>query len=167
MSQGAQDSKSTVIDGHSYKCLMLDPLTATDMVADLGFVFGPSLGALGGALLKDQGNDGLKKLMDEGGEGFGDALEKAVLEFFARFDKAKQREFIGLLSEVTFVKQGDKEVKLSSILTIHFRGRIGSLYKWLGWALKAQFGDFFSPFGDVIERAVRRTGQEQSTSPST
>ena len=163
MSQRAQDSKTVVIDGCSYSCLMLDPLTATDMVADLGFIFGPSLGALGSALLKETGSsaDTFKKLMDEGGEGLGDALEKAVLEFFARFDKSKQREFINTLADVTYVKQGDKEVKLSSILSIHFRGRIGSLYKWLGWALKVQFGDFFSPLRGAIKHVAQRMDQAQ------
>lgn len=155
MSQGAQDSHTTTIDGRSYRCLMLDPLIATDMVADLGHILGPSLGALGGALLSEPG-DGVQKLLDQGGEGLGAALEKAVTEFFGRVDKAKQREFINLLSEVTFVKEGDKELKLSSVMSIHFRGRIGALYRWLGWALKVQFGDFFSPFSAAISRVVQR-----------
>lgn len=163
MSQGAQDAQTTTIDGCTYRCLMLDPLTATDMVADLGFVFGPSLGALGGALLSESGGGGdvVERFMQEGGESFGTALEKAVLEFFARFDKAKQREFINTLADVTFVKEGDKEVKLSAVLAIHFRGRIASLYKWLGWALKVQFGDFFSPFGTVIARAAQKQAAAQ------
>lgn len=160
MSQGFQDAQTTTIDGHSYKCLMLDPLVATDMVADLGHLFGPSLGALGGALLSESGG-AVQKLLDEGGENFGEALEKAVSEFFSRFDKAKQREFINILSEVTFVTQGDKEIKLNSIMAIHFRGRIGALYKWLGWALKVQFGDFFSPFGTVIARVAQKQGPAQ------
>jgi hypothetical protein len=142
---------------------MLDPLTATDMVADLGFIFGPSIGALGGALLKSDGSaaESFKRLMDEGGEGLGGALEKAVLEFFARFDKVKQREFINTLADVTYLKQGDKEIKLSSVLTVHFRGRVAALYKWLGWALKAQFGDFFSPLETAIGHVVQRTDRAQ------
>ena len=90
--------------------------------------------------------------MNEGGKQFGDALEKAVVEFFARLDKVKQREFISLLSDVTYVMHGGKEVKLSSVLTMHFRGRIGSLYQWLGWALKVQFSDFFSRLADATNR---------------
>lgn len=158
MSQGAQDSQTTTIDGQTYRCLMLDPLIATDMVADLGHLFGPSLGALGGALLSE--GESVQKLMDRGGENLGIALEKAVIEFFSRFEKGKQQEFISQLSEITFVKQGDKEVKLSSILSIHFRGRVASLYKWLGWTLKVQFGDFFSPFGTAISRVVQRAAPE-------
>lgn len=156
MSQGTQDSQATTIDGHQYKCLMLDPLLATDMVADLGQIFGPSLGALGGAFLSDSSGEGLKKLFEEGGQEFGDALEKAVVEFFARFSKTKQREFINTLADVTYLVQGDKEVKLNSILSIHFRGRIAALYKWLAWALKIQFNDFFAPFGTAIDRVVQR-----------
>jgi hypothetical protein len=159
MSQGAQDAKTTTIDGHTYRCLMLDPLVATDMVADLGHLLGPSLGALGGALLSDPG-DGAKKLMDEGGEALGAGLEKAVVEFFSRFDKAKQREFIAQLGEVTYLVTGDKEVKINAVLSMHFRGRVGSLYKWMGWALKVQFEDFFSPFGIAISRVVQRAAPE-------
>jgi len=161
MSQGTHDGKSTVIDGTTYRCLMLDPLTATDMVADLGFLFGPSLGALSGALLSDTSGEGVKRLLDEGGKEFGDGLERALVEFFGRFDKAKQREFIATLADITYVKQGDKEVKLSGILSIHFRGRIATLYKWLGWALKVQFSDFFDSFGTVIGRVVPRAAPEQ------
>ena len=51
MTQSQHDAQTSTIDGHTYRCHMLDPLTATDMVADLGALFGPSLGALGGALL--------------------------------------------------------------------------------------------------------------------
>lgn len=159
MTQGTHDGQTTTIDGNTYRCLMLDPLVATDMVADLGYLFGPSLGALGGALMGDTG-EGIKKLLSEGGEAFAAAFEKAAIEFFGRFDKAKQREFISLLSDVTYVRSGETEVKLSSVLTVHFRGRVSSLYKWLGWALKVQFGDFFSPLKTAISHAVR-TAQEQ------
>lgn len=160
MSQGTHDGQSTVIEGHTYRCLMLDPLVATDMVADLGFLFGPSLGALGGALMGGA-SDGLQKLLDEGGQEFGAAFEKAAIEFFARFDKTKQREFINTLANVTYVKTGDKEVKLDTILTVHFRGRIASLYKWLGWALKVQFGDFFSPLKTAINLAAQKVAPGQ------
>jgi len=138
---------------------MLDPLVATDLLAGIGDMLGPSLAAIASGL---KGEDQIKSVLDSTDAGladFGPALERAVTEFFKRFSKAKQREVIAVLSRVTFVvKPGGEEPQLDKVFSAHFRGRIGSLYKWLGFALKVQFKDFFSANAPAIAAAVRSMG---------
>jgi hypothetical protein len=153
------DGETETIDGDTYKVLMLDPLVATDLLADIGEILGPSLAAIGSAL---GGEDQIKSVLENTETGmadFGPALERAVGEFFKRFSKAKQREVIGILSKVTsVVKPNGEEPGLDKIFSSHFRGRLGALYKWLGFALKVQFKDFFSASAPAIAAAVRRAG---------
>jgi len=165
------DAQSTEIDGYTYKVMMLDPLVATDLLADLGFMLAPALGALGGMLAKEKG-DGLAKLLDgvEKSEesDIDAAIERAVIGLFARFDKAKQRELIAILAKVTVVVLPDgKEPNLAPMLLQHFRGRVKSLYKWLGFALKVQYQDFFSGMSADFSQLARRVAQASSSSPST
>lgn len=165
-----KDFQTTEIDGTTYKVYMLDPLAASDLLADIGHVLAPALGALGGALASEKG-DGLKKLLDgleEGEETHLDsAIERAVIGFFDRFSKPKQRELIATLAKVTSVVMPDgKEPQLDSIFTVHFRGRLRAMYLWIGFAIKVQFQDFFQGSGSAISRAVQRV-VAASNSPST
>lgn len=165
------DAETKEIDGHTYKVLMLDPLVATDLLADIGQVLAPTLGALGGILAKEKG-DTLSKVLDgfepEDNTNIDSAVEKAVVGFFQRFDKAKQREFISILAKVTMVVMPDgKEPRLQDVFQIHFRGRVMSLYKWFAFALKVQYQDFFSGTSIDISRVVQKVGQATSSSPST
>jgi hypothetical protein len=154
------DFEVKTIDGHLYKVYKMDPFEATDLLADIGQILAPSLGALGGFLAKETG-DALSKVF-EGFEADEDtnidhAIERAVVGFFKQFDKAKQREFIAALSKVTVVQVAEgKEPNLKDVFSSHFRGRIKSLYQWLGFALKVQFSDFFQGAGLDIGQLVRR-----------
>ena len=140
---------SNNIGGSRYKVMMLNPMTAADMLADLGKIFSPVLGTattvLAGKevsinnLLKEQLSAEVSK--EIGG---------SVQQFFANFPKDKQREFMESLSKVTFVMTDDgKEILLSSIMNVHFRGKMKSMFTWFFFALKAQFSDFFSSLSDV------------------
>lgn len=160
------------IDGFVYKVMMLDPLVATDLLTDIGDILAPALGALGGAAVKSKGGDAIKNLLDGDDEGTNSgmdvAFEKAVLGFFKQYSKAKQREFISLLSKVTVVEtEPGKEPQLQHIFSQHFRGRIKSLYKWLAFALSVQFQDFFSGEGFDISHAVQKLAEVVSASQST
>ena len=136
---------------------MLDPLSAADILADLGFLLAPVIGPLGGILAKSGGDEGaLASLLDgddDNDASVGDALEKAVLGFFSRFDKAKQREFITMMAKMTrVVMPDDKEPRLPDVFTPHFKGRIGAMYRWFFFAMKVQFKDFFSGQGFDMSR---------------
>jgi hypothetical protein len=165
------DHETKEIDGYTYKVLMLDPLVATDLLADLGQVLAPTLGALGGILAKEKG-DTLSKLFDgfepEEQTNIDAAVEKAVVGFFQRFDKAKQREFIATLARVTVVVMPDgKEPRLQDVFAIHFKGRLKALYLWFAFALKTQFQDFFSGIDTVTSRAAQKVAQAMSSSQTT
>jgi len=151
---------SEEIDGFRYRVLMLDPLKASDILADLGYLLAPVVGSLGGTLVKEKG-DLLERAMD----GFGDddktsidtAIERAVTGFFDRFSKDKQRELMDLMAKQTMVIMGDgKEPRLSDMFSTHFRGRVKSMYRWFFFAIKVQFKDFFTGLDGDIGHAVQQ-----------
>ena len=122
---------------------MLDPLTATDMLADLSNILAPVLGAA--ANIMSSGNVSVKDILDGGIEGIGEQLGMTVQGFFSTFPKDKQREFMLQLSRISMVVMPDGSTpKLDSVFNQHFRGRTLALYKWFIFALKSQFSDFFS-----------------------
>lgn len=166
------DHEVREIDGYTYKVLMLDPLLATDLLTDLCQLLAPALGALGGVMVKEKG-DILQKALDgfeaDDKTNIDTAFERAVLGFFGRLDKAKQREWIGMLAKVTMLVLPDgKEPMLGPVFTKHFQGRIFAMYKWMAFALKVQFRDFFSGtdlgIGQIVQKAMAVYGS-RSTSP--
>lgn len=156
-----RDEQTGTIDGDTYRVLMLDPLVATDMLADLGKILGPSMAAMAAGLGKG-GQDQISAVIEGGNdasEAFGPGLERAIAGFFERVSKEKQREFINTLAAVTFVVKDNGEAPaLKAIFAVHFRGRIGALYKWLGFALRVNFQDFFSSMAPVIAVAAQKAG---------
>jgi len=146
------EKTSDGIGGNRYIVSMLDPLTAADLLADIGYMVAPVAGSIGGAFATKPIS--LKSLFNGEAsdiEGLDKMFETAVIGFFNRFTKAKQREIIAILASVTRVVLSDgKEPQLSNILTAHFRGKIKSMYQWIAFAMKVQFSDFFTgPGGDI------------------
>lgn len=143
------DLTQKTIGPDTYRTTMLDPLVAADLLLDLTGVFGPALGSLGAAVLKAKDSKmALSQLMDgQGDDGakdlLGDNLEHALTGLIERLNPAKQREIINMLAAVTELQKGDKWPRLDSVFAVHFRGRIKAMYQWLGFAVKAQFEDFF------------------------
>ncbi len=156
------------IDGFKYRVMMLDPLIAADILADLGYLLAPVAGSIGGVFIKEK-DASLGSILDGVGDDGGDdeeaglspdssidvAIEKAILGFFERFSKQKQRELMGTMSKQTFVIQPDgNEPRLPKIFSDHFRGRIKPMYQWFAFAMKVQFRDFFTGQGDGMSRAL-------------
>ena len=167
-----QDSQvSDDIDGYKYRVYYIDPLIAADIIADIGFLLAPVIGALGGVAAKGRG-DILGAIMDGGdSDGDGDegdsnstidsAIERAVIGFFGRMTKAKQRELFGFMIPVTMIVESDgKEPKLSANFTAHFRGRPKAMYLWFAFAMKTNFSDFFSGLDDVMSRVLKKPEPE-------
>lgn len=142
------DPHTKTIDGDTYKVLMLDPMVSADLLLDLSTIFGPSLSIMGSGLLKARNSkEALQQLMEGVGgteDLVGMNLEKAISSLIERLSKEKQREIVGVLSGVTSVQKDDAWPSLESIFSIHFRGRLKAMYKWLAFALQVQFKDFFS-----------------------
>ena len=153
---------SDEIDGFRYRVLMLDPLSAADILADLGYILAPVIGSMGGVFAKEKGD-----LIEKAMEGFEDgdtnidvALEKAVMGFFDRFSKEKQRELMAIMARQTMVIMPDgKEPVLKDVFSAHFRGRIKALYRWFLFAMKVQFKDFFSGQDDAMSRVLAKVAK--------
>lgn len=163
------DGQTSTIDGHTYKVLYLDPLTASDLLQDIIKILAPAIGAVGGKMLSaEDTKKALGSLLDgkqpDQGSDFEASLDKAIVGLIDRVSKDKFREMVEQLAKVTSVRQGEAWPELSSILTVHFRGRLKSLYKWFGFALKVQFADFFSSIGPAIARVARLADQDPSQS---
>lgn len=157
---------------------MLDPLIAADILADIGYLLAPVAGSIGGVLAKEGSSikgmlDGVDLPDDEGNDDEGNddedddghslspnssidvAVEKAVMGFFDRFTKKKQRELIGFMAKQTFVVQEDgKSPRMTAVFNDHFRGRLGAMYRWFAFAMGVQFSDFFTGQGGGISRAL-------------
>ncbi len=170
MSQN-EGTVSNPIDGFRYKVYMLDPLVAADTLADLGHLLAPVAGSLGGSLAVSKG-DALGTLLDgvEEGEdaqtlGLNEAIERAVVGFFERFSKAKQRELFNLMMNQTSVIMPDgTEPRLSKIFSVHFKGRLKPMYLWFFFAMKVQFSDFFSGPGGDMSRVIARVTESLGAS---
>ncbi len=130
------------INGTSYRVGMLDPLTANDILVDLGKALAPTLASLGVEVLSAENSEEVIKKLLDGGFDAGDGFEDAILKTIDRIEKATLREIISHLATVTEIKNGDKWPQLETVFTVHFRGKIGEMYKWMAFALKVQFGNF-------------------------
>ena len=165
-----QDSQvSDDIDGYKYRVYYLDPLIAADIIADIGFILAPVIGSLGGVAAKERGDilgaimDGVDSDGDAGdsGSSIDSAIERAVIGFFGRMTKAKQRELFGLMIPMTMIVESDgREPKLSANFTAHFKGRPKSMYLWFAFAMKVQFKDFFSGLEDAMSRVLKKPEPE-------
>ena len=159
------DAETKIIQGHTYKVLPLDPLIASDLAWDVLNTLSPILGALGGQALTEKG-DVIEKLFegaddDSTPNGFGPAFERALVGLFKNFTKETQRQMIATLLKVSFLCEGEKEARLDSVYSVHFRGHLSAQYQWLAFAMKVQFGDFFSEFAPVIARVAQALGRGQ------
>ena len=151
------DGHKKEIDGVIYTVYMLPPKTAMDMLVDIGKVVGPSLGTIMDAASR---NGGVSELL--GMSVTSEFFSKAAGELFQRMDKAVLRSVIGQLAQVSMADG----VKLEDTFDIHFRGKLGSMVKWLAFALKVQFGNFFSALGDATAQGARKM-KAASQSPIT
>lgn len=152
------DAETKTIDGDTYKVLKLDPLTANDILLDLVQAAAPTLGALGGGLLSKKDSSKVIQEFLDGVEGSGAeeksaVMERAITASLDRVSKQKFREIVTSLASVTSVQSGSDWPELSKVFPIHFRGRIGAMYKWIGFALGVQYKDFFTSVPSVIARA--------------
>jgi len=160
-----QDSVSETIDGETYRVRHIDPLTAMDITVDLGKLFAPVFAAIGGTIIASpDSKKQLNSLLDgetSGGDGNSEAIERSILGLFSNLSKDQVRFLIDTMTPVTEVKKGTNWPELGPIFPIHFRGKPASLLKWLAFAMRVNFKDFFSSMGAVISRAGQQLGQGQ------
>ncbi len=144
------DYETTTIEDVQYRVRMLDPLVSNDLLLDVLAAVGPALGALAPQAI-DKGIDGF---LDD--DDAGPAVERAIAHLVKGLDKAKVRELINTMASVTeFSTDGSKWPRLQGTFTIHFRGELGRMYKWLFFAMKVQWRPFFRGAGSRTDLAGR------------
>lgn len=136
-----KDSQSKEIGGHTFTVFKLPPLTAQDVLIDIGQVLAPALGQAAAAF----GGDQVENVMDLDVDDPRIATGLAALA--KGLTKVRMRELVKTLAEVTHYDGKP----LPKVLNEVFRGDLPLLYQWLWFALQVQFGNFTSWLGAAIK----------------
>lgn len=139
MSQNHSETKH--IDGHEYEVFMLSPMTSIKLLTRMAKMLGPGIGPIVDAVSK---GGGFEQVMDQD---LGDAFfSQAAEALFTRLDEDLIENVIYTMADNTMV--GGK--KLRPIFDVHFKGQLGTITKWLGFALKVQYQNFWSALGENL-----------------
>jgi len=141
-----RQEESREIDGETYLVRMLDPDTAIDLLIDLFDMLGDALSAV------------IRVDMDDG-EAQEKAIGIALRLLVGKVEKAKVHAAITALSKVSDVNGKP----LAGVYKVHFMGRIGTLAKWLVFALQVQYSDFTDAFGHIpiLQTPPQRSGNPE------
>jgi hypothetical protein len=132
MSQRTSEAKE--INGVKYEVFMLPPKISLSLMEDLGKVLGPAFGALVDRSFSSQTGDALDSEVSFTG---------AAKLLFQNLEKGMMQDVILKLASVTHADG----TPLDKIWEVHFLGKMGSLFKWLGFALRTQYSDFLEEVG--------------------
>lgn len=120
-----QDSESKTIDGVQYSVYMLPPRMARKILVKIVQSISPALGG------------------DE---------DTIVAALSSVADRVSDDDLDWMMNELAKVTQvhlgGDKAPMLAGIFDAHFKGKMGVMFSWFGFALKVQYGNFWSVWGD-------------------
>jgi len=148
-----QDTESVTIDGVRFTIYMIDPWIANDITHAISKIVGPSLGELAGAVMGSKDASGeAKKLLDKKLDP--EFTAKGVTELFRNMDSSTTKWIMEELAKVTTV---EGKGKLSDNFSVVFLGKPGTMYAWLGWALKVQLKSVFGTLSAAIEFYAQRT----------
>ncbi len=178
MSQDVQDSqkaRTKEIDGYTYTVGMMEPMAAFDLLQDMLKILAP----VSGGAVHMVSNEGVGKLMaaateaglddvpltNTDGKVFGDA----VTRLFSNWDKSVFKRACDEMAKVTLVAPGGK---MTPILSAHFQGRLGSMLKWLAFALGTNYRSlFFDSKGNIgavfLQVVAHLKSRSQTTSAET
>lgn len=126
--------KEKSIDGCVYQVSTLPATTGLSMMGEIAKMIGPSFGRLADST----GKDGKKSVNPLDVQIDGKVLSEALTSFSDRLDDVKVQAIIQKLAGVTLVDGK----QLQQVFDDHFAGNFPSMFKWIGFALKVQFGDF-------------------------
>jgi len=131
------------IDGNKYTVYMLGPMVSHDLLVDLSKMVGPSLGPVLDVFANSL-SSGKPTLENELNADF---FTKAASSLFASLDKVTLKNIINSMAEVTHVDGKP----LKPIFEAHFRGKLQAMYKWLAFAMQAQWGKCLSALVDNVQ----------------
>ena len=140
-----RESHRTVIDGDLYEMTLFGATQGYRLFHRLFKMFGPSFGQLIDAVADTDIQD--VNLSSAGVVSALRSLSESVTE-------ADLDVLIDALRKQTHVGVGgiEKTVPLSGVFELHFSGRLGTMFKWLGWSLKIQYGSFADAFAGMKPR---------------
>jgi hypothetical protein len=157
------ESKTKTIDGHTFEVFKLDPFDAQDILVDIGQAIGPALGSAVGAAegIKAGGGESLLDIDIDNPE-----IGKAISTLLGGLDKAKLRELMTKMAEVTVYIGKEGSGKLPTVFKPLFRGNLPLMYKWFWFALEANFENFTAWLRTAISgvAGIVRAGQSPNTS---
>ncbi len=137
------DGETREIDGNKYQVYMLGPMVSHDLLVDVSKMIGPSLGPVLDAFTNSavSGKSVLDAELDV------NFFTKAAGSLFASLDKTTLRNVINAMAEVTHVDSKP----LKPIFEAHFRGKLQAMYRWLAFAMQAQWGKCLSALVDNVQ----------------
>lgn len=156
------NKETTNINGNSYEVTQLPYKLGHKLLLRLYKVLGPTLAkglAQVPSLEKGMANLDVKELAPAFGaavQGLADVLTEEDFDFM-----------VDTLAEYTKISKGDdKWLPLKQGMEFHFAGNYAELFKWIGFALRVNYGGFFGErgFGDAL---AKLQAAAKSRSPST
>jgi len=154
--------KSEPIDGFTYEVTQLGAVEGRRMLVRISKIVLPTLGAL----IKDADFGRLSDLniadIDI------DSAAKALVEAVDADSVDKIIESMSGITEIWGPGFGAAGAPMAHHFDDHFAGRYAAMLRWLAFALKVNFSDFFDGKGSVAKLAASlRSPEVASESPST
>jgi hypothetical protein len=152
------DAEKKVIGGKTYEVYMLPPMQSHELLIDVAKMVGPALGPVLDKLFSGDRSKGEVLDQELGVEFF----TKAASALFSGLDKKVLNDVMSALRQVTHVDG----VALDTNFDFHFKGNLDSMYKWLFFGMKVQWG---KSFGALVSAApaLHPGAKEESPSPKT
>lgn len=135
------DSETKEIGGHQFTVFKLPPLTAQDVLIDIGQVVAPALGKAASVLGSESGENPLDMDVDD------PRIATGLAALSQSITKKRMRDLVETMAEVT-VCDG---TPLPKTMEMTFRGDLPLMYQWLWFALQVQFGNFTGWLGSAIK----------------
>lgn len=149
------DQQEKTIGGHKFTVFKLDPMTAQDVLIDIGQVLAPALGKAANAV----GAIGEDSLLDLDVDD--PRISTGIAALAQGVTKQRMRELVNTMAQVSLCDGK----KLPTVLDVVFRGDLPLMYQWLWFSLVVNYGNFTGWLGSAIGgvSAVKKAAQSLST----
>lgn len=150
MSQSNNQKKT--IDSVKYEVSMLPPRLARKILVRIFQVLAPSAG------------EAFSRESEQLTQAIGPILSTLS-------DKLSDDDLDWMMSELAKVTTVEvapgQEPYLNTIFDVHFRGKVGQMFKWFAFAMEVQYADFFGGSGEGLKGLLDKIKAAVSQSPST
>ena len=142
------------IDGNAYQVSQLTASEGRAMLVLLIKILGPSLG----------------RLIDSSETTIGSSISGAIFELSTNLTDQELKKVCETFGKYTMVSIEGKDQRLDlNLQEIFFAGKYGTMFKWLGFSLEANYRDFFESManasanlGNVQEMLANASKRSQS-----